>query len=99
VITRREVAERGTSPIAAALPHDMGAIAIPRGDHPLPLHAGDHVEVLVLDADSGEAEPIDDAAPVLSVDADVAVLAVAPDLIPDIAAAALADTVTLALTN
>jgi Flp pilus assembly protein CpaB len=99
VITRRDVAERGTSPIAAALPHDMGAVAIPRGEHPLPLHPGDHVEVLLLDSDSGEAEPIDDAAPVLSVDANVAVLAVEPDLIPDIAAGALADTVSLALTN
>jgi Flp pilus assembly protein CpaB len=99
VITGRQVAGRGSSPIAAALPADMGAIAVPRGDHPLPLRRGDHVEVLLMDPDSGTAEPIDDAAPVLSVDADVAVLAVEPDLIPDIAAASLAGTVTLALTN
>jgi hypothetical protein len=98
-ITRRQVAERGSSPIAAALPTGLGAVAIPRGDHPLPLRRGDHVEVLLLDSDSGDADPIDDAAPVLSVDAAVVVVAVAPDLIPDIAAATLSDTVTLALTN
>jgi Flp pilus assembly protein CpaB len=99
VITRRQVGERGMSPIAAALPTGMGAIAIPRGDHPLPLRLGDHVEVLLMDADSGEAEPIDETAPVLSVDGSVAVVAVAPDLIPDIAAGVLANTVTLALTG
>jgi Flp pilus assembly protein CpaB len=99
VITERQVADRGTSPIAAALPTGMGAIAIPRGDHPLPLRTGDHVEVLLMDSDSGDAEPIDETAPVLSVDGSVAVVAVAPDLVPDIAAGVLANTVTLALTR
>jgi Flp pilus assembly protein CpaB len=99
VLTTRAVAERGTSPIAAVLPHDMGAIAIPRGEHPLPLRQGDHVEVLLLDSHSGDAEPIADAASVLSVDDDVAVIAVEPDLVPDIAAATLAGSVALVLTN
>src|SRR6478736_2416434 len=68
VVTRRQVADRGSSPIAAALPTGMAAVAVPRGDHPLPLRRGDLVEVLLVDPDSGAAEPIDDAAPVLTVD-------------------------------
>ncbi len=99
MVTRRQVADRGSSPIAAALPTGLAAVAVPRGDHPLPLRRGDLVEVLLLDPDSGAAEPIDDAAPVLTVNQDVAVVAVAPDLVPDIAAAALAATVSLALVN
>jgi Flp pilus assembly protein CpaB len=98
VVTERSVGRRGRSAVAAALAPGTRAVAVPRGDHPIPLRAGDHVDVLAPDAD-GVLTPVAESADVIEVDDDVATLAIEEELVGDVAAGALAGTVAMVVTG
>jgi Flp pilus assembly protein CpaB len=89
----------GQSALAAALPPGRRAVAVPRdAEAGLPLAPGDLVDVLAVQAGAAGAVAARDA-PVVTVDARRAVLAVTPAEEADVAAALASGTVVLALSS
>lgn len=102
VVTSRRLGRRGASPSALRIDPDRRGIAVPRGTDALPLRVGDVVDIAVTGA--GDSVGVDDAegpqaslpeatrlakrAPVVSVDARVAVVSVEEKVAAELAVAA-----------
>jgi Flp pilus assembly protein CpaB len=99
VITPARIGATDRSPLAALLATDRRAVAVPRGDTPLPLRIGDQVDVVSVLAVVDGAEPrvVARQVSVIAVGDTTVVIAVAVDDEAAVAGAAASGAVTLAL--
>jgi Flp pilus assembly protein CpaB len=98
VLVAQDLTPPGTSPLAAALPPDTVAVAVPRGDAPLRVSRGDRVDLLAaLGDDGGGLTAVARDATVVATDVDSLTVAVTEDEVGDVAAAVAASLVVPAI--
>ena len=98
VLVAADLTSPGTSPLAAALPPGTVAIAVPRGDAPLPLDRGDRVDLLAaVDPDGGRLVPVARGGVVVASGRTSVTVAVTEDEVGDVAAAVAAGVVVPAI--
>ena len=99
VITPARIGAAERSPLAALVAADRRAVAVARGDNPLPLRIGDRVDVVsaLAVADGGEPRVVASQAPVVHVDDTTVVVAVAVGDEALVAGASAAGAATLTL--
>jgi Flp pilus assembly protein CpaB len=99
VVTPARVGAAGRSALASMVATDRRAVAVGRGDHPLPLVVGDHVDVVsvLAVAEGADALVVARDVPVVAVGEATVVVAVAVDEEAAVAGAAVSGAVTLAL--
>ena len=99
VLAAAQTADGATSGLSAALAEGARALALPRGDAPLALDPGDHVDVLAIDPVLGTAELVAEGVTVLAVDELTATLAVDELDLTAVATAVVGGTTVLALSG
>ncbi len=98
-LSRAQIAEEGTSGLAAGMPDGTRAVAVGRGDAPLAVEPGDHVDVLAIDPEVGSADVVAFEGVVLAVDDATATLAVEESDLTGVATAIVGGTTLLALSG
>lgn len=99
VVTPARIGATDRSPLAALIAADRRAVAVPRGENPLPLRVGDQVDVVSVLAVVDGAEPrvVARQVPVVAVGDTTVVIAVALDDVAPVAGAAMSRALTLVL--
>ncbi|HKY16671.1 MAG TPA: SAF domain-containing protein [Microthrixaceae bacterium] len=98
-LVEAQVAAPGVSGLAASLGDRQRAVAVPRGDHPLPLDAGDVVDVLAPDATTATMVEVATGARVLEVSETTVAVAVDDDSVSDVATALVGGAAVLTLSS
>jgi len=96
-LSSAQIAGEKTSGLTAGLTDGARAVALPRGDAPIELHPGDHVDVLAIDPGLGTAEVVAAGVEVLGVDEVTATVAVDEADLTEVATAIVGATTVLAL--